>query len=48
MTDIIKDYEEVMSNKVMTYLNSNPNIKNQINEAEKLKEEAKIILSEHE
>ena len=27
MTDIIKDYEEVMSNKVMKYLNLNPNIK---------------------
>jgi hypothetical protein len=27
MTDIIKDYEEVMSGKVMKYLNSNPNIK---------------------
>jgi hypothetical protein len=27
MTDIIKDYEEVMSNKVIKYLNANPNIK---------------------
>ena len=27
MTDIIKDYEEVMSGKVIKYLNSNPNIK---------------------
>lgn len=27
MTDIIKDYEELMSGKVMKYLNSNPNIK---------------------
>ena len=27
MTDIIKDYEEVMSNQVIKYLNSNPNIK---------------------
>ena len=27
MTDIIKDYEEVMSGKVMKYLNSNPDIK---------------------
>ena len=27
MTDIIKDYEEVMSGKVLKYLNSNPDIK---------------------
>jgi hypothetical protein len=27
MTDIIKDYEEVMSGKVMKYLNANPDIK---------------------
>jgi len=27
MTDIIKDHEEVMSGKVMKYLNENPNIK---------------------
>lgn len=27
MTDIIKDHEEVMSGKVMKYLNKNPNIK---------------------
>lgn len=27
MTDIIKDYEEVMSGKVMKYLNSNPDVK---------------------
>ena len=27
MTDIIKDYEEVMSNRVIKYLNSNPHIK---------------------
>jgi hypothetical protein len=27
MTDIIKDYEEVMSSEVMKYLNNNPNIK---------------------
>jgi len=27
MTDIIKDYEEVMSGKVMKYLNSNPDFK---------------------
>jgi len=27
MTDIIKDYEEVMSGKVMKYINSNPNVK---------------------
>ena len=27
MTDIIKDYEEVMSNQVIKYINSNPNIK---------------------
>ncbi len=35
--------------KVTSVLNENiSNIKNQINEAEKLKEEAKNILSEHE
>ena len=35
--------------KVKNFLNENiSNIKNQINEAEKLKEEAKNILSEHE
>jgi hypothetical protein len=27
MTDIIKDYQEVMSGKVMKYLNSNPDVK---------------------
>lgn len=27
MTDIIKDYEEVMSGKVLKYLNSNPDVK---------------------
>ena len=31
MTDIIKDYEEVMSGKVMKYLNKNPHIKKENN-----------------